>query len=407
MLRCQAVHDLRKCPVNVGSVREQCVSCSIFLMFVFFQPQTQAQRDQVSRVIQQLFQEYNLKNNPDLHRFVLQVNTQHSGKPQESYLFHDQKKDNIAKSNSGKRLMRPFQSFNAVYDSQHHSHQSNSTIKAASSKISRFPYFGSALPVDHKGKSFLMVGSNQNSLKHAAPKGTDLLQNHEKQPLGGNDNAGIIMKVSTLSNISISHGNENSGNPKQSAKPNLHLQEHHKRAKEKLSSSDNNAADELDMQFIHIDSASNSHDEQHNASNLLSLEPSAVVPAGSSSGNLIDEPNLKLPGTISGNKIVHETLTAATNSADSTIRQALSVARQSVVGNVVEKQPVSNRATVAIMPSRPANNVGSVSKFGVANFMGRKLENKLHGQSKNTNRSSVVKQHAEKDIEAKEFMSVL
>jgi hypothetical protein len=365
------------------------------------QPQTQAQRDQVSRVIQQLFLEYNLKNNPDLHRFVLQVNTQHSGKPQESYLFHDQKKDNIANSNSGKRLMRPFQSFNAVYDSQH---QSNSTIKAASSKISRFPYFGSALPADHKGKSFLMVGSNQNSLKHATPKGTDLHQNHEKQPLSGNDNAGIIMKVSTQSNISSSHGNENSGNPKQSAKPNFHPQEHHKRAKERLSSS-GNAADELDMQFIHIDSASNSHDEQQNASNLVSLEPSAV-PAAGSSGNLIDEQNLKLPGTISGNKTATEPLTSATNSADSTIRQALSVARQTIVGNVVEKQP-SNRATVAIMPSRPANNVGSVSKFGVANFMGRKLENKLHGQSKNTNRSSAVKQHAEKDIEAKDFMSVI
>jgi hypothetical protein len=384
MTRCQAVHDLRKCPVNVGS------------------PQTQAQRDQVTRIINKLFQQYDLKNNPSLNSFILHANTSHqtSGKPVPSKQFgvDDQKKD--VKQSSSKKLNRPYQSFNALYD---HS----KTTSNPETKPSRFPYFNN-LPTtgneqtSSRGKLSQQNLSSENlSGKIPPPKqakqlslGKGLLLNEKFEPHKGplshqnskkssnGADPSVIIKVPASNDLA----KENLGGK------GLHSNTS-SRAQERTDVVDTNQNGDTTMQYVHIDSSHS--DDQLVSKSLASGEPHHPV------AESVSDP-VRLPNTNHSRQS-----SILVSNSESTVKQALSGARKSIVGNVIEKAEATQPQTKnskdgvtipetkkSIFPSRPTQNAGTVSRFGVANFMNRKVDTSKTGGSN------------QKDAQNKEFLNI-
>lgn len=122
MRRCQAVHDLRRCPVDVGS------------------PQTQPQRDQVARVLAQL-QRVGKNPNPSPNPGSIMPNKVLAGRSASmdaSSKRKPQAEGEADKSKKGAHHLSRL-SFNAFYDSlrgNHHSTSSNSTSSNSKNQLS-------------------------------------------------------------------------------------------------------------------------------------------------------------------------------------------------------------------------------------------------------------------------------
>lgn len=357
MHRCQVVHDLRKCPVDVGS------------------PQTQAQRDQVTRVINRLIHEYRI--------------------PQQPRVTHLQK-DPIPK-----KLNRPSKSMNVIYEPhpnltrpsyyaqntplQSNNAEANHSAQSSQRALTKFPYF------PHSSNNLnQIVGNNLVKSQQTIPSHPSTQTQRE------------LTKSSSSSSTNNNNSNNNSAKIRRnsSTRKSIFLNEQiHENQLADIRKLDINAAvnvavskqelspsgkhhryesvsEDVVNQFVQIDISSNSEDAAGSKQNLLSSTEEVV----------------KLPGTTATSALTSpQTSEKSVQSAQvpepTTIAQALSNARQSV--KQTEAGPGRDQQTRGIfstnvansfysakklVPSRPANNATSGARFGVANFLNRKIE---------------------------------
>jgi hypothetical protein len=411
MARCQAVHDLRKCPVDVGS------------------PQTQAQRDQVTRIINKLMQQYQLRDNPLLQNHILHVNATHRATPV---------------SSSSKPLMKKTgKSSSQLNDSSNHQPVKKPSIKQATSDQNS--PLGNTLSVSGKANS---ANPNPNSRfptfhlnKELSKPVTLALQVTERQPTNPSSSHHLRASFHDKKPSPSNHVSSNSGSIKSRSsftrKSILLLQETHSSglpdnaiAIHTASTTDSEGISEqpVEMEIVEssVQAANEDHDtvrqntetqvtyfhdseqqeffaQEHERPMSICIDGEELEQKEISFGpavhsfsekdafiNLIEGDGVRLPVAVSSSSLKHS---SPSISNESTIRQALLVARQTVnvsaSTNINSDQPteVSIKKQLngeplvqkevsksKLTPSRPTTNITSVSRLGVAHFNSRKVD---------------------------------
>lgn len=382
MHRCQVVHDLRKCPVDVGS------------------PQTQAQRDQVTRVINRLIHEYRISPQP---RFL-----------------HAQR------DSSQKKLNRPSKSMNTMYDANNTSqgrvqqinhqpnenHSLNQQHVIPQRALTKFPYFPhSANNLNHIAGTNL-VKSNSNKNLHIVQNHTQLQSHRESSSLSISSNVSKLTRNSnTRKSIFLNDQIQEKG------RVDLERSEGSSNLQDLLLKQESNshqldlhtdagavASEDIASQFVHIDISSRSDDIGTKQNVILQSEEVVKLPGATSS--------LSSPQT-SGKSVPSVAPVEPT-----TIAQALSNARQSVrqtdesvkdqylrfMDNSSQSKFWYANQGKRFVPSRPPSNATSGARFGVANFLNRKLE-----VSGNSSSASLTNNNANSKAskpKGKEFLNI-
>lgn len=354
MLRCQAVHDLRECPVEVGS------------------PQTQAQRDQVTRIINFLIKQ----SKPKLSFLASVLST--SDKSSKSKIIHEASRrsskssgtksklsiQNILSMPKGKddiqttssvpkpKITKGYSSSNALYDINNN--DAPSSRKAQSVRLPPTnevpPLASNKLIKPSSVKEFPLVGTtdqhhsqtnSQNIIKRS-PALTDMVK--EKTP----------QEVKPLTVQSIT--------PQlPSAQPIIHPS--HPNIQPTNSFDQNN---HWDLNFEKID---NSNDDLHN--NEFHL-------LGTKDDHFSKDDGVRLPSNTFMSAVSSSSSLPTEKYSDFGIKSAISFAKNLSLGKTNDKPQDSSQSVQPevkrIVPT-PPTSVAPGPRLGVANFSnGRKIE---------------------------------
>lgn len=330
MARCQFVHDLRRCPVDVGS------------------PQTQSQRDQVTRIVNRLIQSYRV---PKTVQPATRVQTPYSLEPQRT-------------------LSKPSKSFSAVYD--------QTSIAKQPQVISRFPYFHySANNLNNLNPQQQRVNSSQSKVESdhhsdslAKSASTTSTHSSSKSRKNSLTRKSVMLLKDQIQERNNSHAFGASDLQNGASFP-LADQGQLSSKHSTKSQSNKEITEHLAMQFVHIDLSLSNEDK---GGSKIIVEDLTKLPTPALSPTSPSTTNNSTKSTASQLALEVTTISHALSTARQSIREQEGSSSERGKAEQVMPAAKSSGIVTKIMPSRPTNLSTSGARFGVANFMGRKID---------------------------------